>query len=56
MKTVLLIMRNKDSYIEIKTEQQAMLEILLENWKDHRMQVARIKQTIVKVIVEDKFL
>ena len=55
MKTILLIIRNKDSYIETKTEQQAMLEILLENWKDPRTQVARIKQTIVKAIVEDKF-
>ena len=46
----------KDRLDDLNTEKQARLEILSQNWKDLQTQVARIKQTIAKVLDQDTSL
>ena len=46
----------RDRLDELNTEKQARLEILSQNWKDLQTQVARIKQTIEKVLDENTSL
>ena len=43
----------RDRLDDLNTEKQARLEILSRNWKDLQTQVARIKQTLEKVL--DKY-
>ena len=52
----LFMLKNKDNFIDLKTERRARLKVLTQNQKDLRTQVARIKQTIEKVTDEDKYL
>ena len=40
----------RDRLDDLNTKKQARLEILPQNWKDLQTQVARIKQTIEKVL------
>ena len=46
----------RDRLDELNTEKQARLEILSQNRKDLQMQVARIKQTIEKILDKDESL
>ena len=46
----------RDRLNDLNTEKQARLEILSQNRKDLQTQVARIKQTIEKVLDKDAFL
>ena len=39
-----------DRLDDLNTEKQARLEILSQNWKDLQTQVARMKQTLKKVL------
>ena len=45
-----------DRLYNLNTEKQARLELLSQNPKDLQTQVARIKQTIEKVLDKDRFL
>ena len=44
----------RDRLDDLNTEKQARLEVLSRNWKDLQTQVARIKQTLEKVL--DKYM
>ena len=46
----------RDRLDDLNTEKQARLEILSQNWKDLQTQVARIKQTLEKVLDQDTSL
>ena len=46
----------RDRLDDLNTEKQARLEILSQNWKDLQTQVARIRQTIAKVLDQDTSL
>ena len=46
----------KDRLDDLNAEKQAKLEILSQNRKDLQTQVARIKQTIEKILDKDKSL
>ena len=46
----------KDRLDDLNTEKQARLETLSQNRKDLQTQVARIKQTIAKVLDQDTSL
>ena len=46
----------KDRLDDLNAEKQARLEILSQNRKDLQTQVARIKQTIEKILDKDKSL
>ena len=52
-----IILMNKDSYRDrlgdLNTEKEARMEILSQNWKDLQTQVARIKQTLEKILDKD---
>ena len=46
----------RDRLDDLNAEKQARLEILSQNWKDLQTQVARIKQTLEKVLDKDTSL
>ena len=46
----------RDRLDDLNTKKQARLELLSQNWKDIQTQVARIKQTIAKVLDQDTSL
>ena len=46
----------KDRSDDLNIEKQARLEILSQNWKDLQTQVAKIKQTLEKVLDKNLFL
>ena len=46
----------KDRLDDLNTKKQARLEILSQNWKDLQTQVARIQQTLEKVLDKDASL
>ena len=46
----------RDRLDDLNTGKQARLEILSQNWKDLQTQVARIKQTLEKVLDQDTSL
>lgn len=50
------MLKNKDTFIDLKTERRARLKVLTQNQKDLQTQVTRIKQTIEKVTDEDESL
>ena len=43
----------RDSLDDLTTEKEAVLEILSQNWEDLQTQVARIRQTLEKVLDQD---
>ena len=47
---------HRDKLEQLNTEEQARLEILSQNRKDLQTQVARIKQTLEKVLDKDTSL